>query len=32
MVGHMSWGQRFEVVGFQAYDIVRGTTLFGQVR
>ncbi len=32
MVGHMSWGQRFEVVGYEAYDIVRGATLFGQVR
>jgi hypothetical protein len=31
MVGHMSWGQRFEVVGYQAYDTVRGATLFGQV-
>ncbi|KAL4433088.1 hypothetical protein ABPG77_006515 [Micractinium sp. CCAP 211/92] len=30
MVGHMSWGQRFEVTNYQAYDIVRGATLFGQ--
>ncbi|PRW44355.1 G8 domain-containing [Chlorella sorokiniana] len=30
MVGHMSWGQRFEVINYQAYDIVRGATLFGQ--
>lgn len=20
-VGHMSWGQRFEVTGYQAYDV-----------
>ncbi|KAI3428632.1 hypothetical protein D9Q98_007455 [Chlorella vulgaris] len=30
MVGHMSWGQRFEVINYQAFDIVRGATLFGQ--
>ncbi|KAI3430644.1 hypothetical protein D9Q98_005237 [Chlorella vulgaris] len=30
MVGHMSWGQRFEVEGYQAFDMVRGATLFGQ--
>ncbi|KDD75714.1 hypothetical protein H632_c535p0, partial [Helicosporidium sp. ATCC 50920] len=30
MVGHMSWGDRMEVRGYEAHDVVRGATMFGQ--